>query len=110
MALNVAKVIHSTQALLATGFIFAIHFFNIHLRAEKFPADMSLMIGLVSEEEFLAERPEYFERLRREGKLDEMTATVPSKWRMRLVKLAGFAALAVGLALLAGIVFASLGG
>ena len=37
-------------------------------------------------------------------------ATVPSKWRMRLVKLAGFAALAVGLALLAGIVFASLGG
>ena len=70
VALNVAKVIHSTQALLATGFIFAIHFFNIHLRAEKFPADMSLLIGLVSEEEFLAERPEYFERLRREGKLE----------------------------------------
>ena len=34
VALNVAKVIHSTQALLATGFIFAIHFFNIHLRGE----------------------------------------------------------------------------
>ena len=64
VTLNVAKVIHSTQALLATGFIFAIHFFNIHLRPEKFPADMSLLIGLVSEEEFLAERPDYFERLR----------------------------------------------
>ncbi len=110
VTLNVAKVIHSTQALLATGFIFAIHFFNIHLRAEKFPADMSLLIGLVSEEEMLAERPDYFERLRREGALEQMRATVPSKWRLRLVKLAGFAALAVGLALLAGIIFASLGG
>jgi hypothetical protein len=39
-----------------------------------------------------------------------MRATVPSKWRLRLVKLAGFAALAVGLALLTGIIFASLGG
>ncbi len=110
VTLNVAKVIHSTQALLATGFIFAIHFFTIHLRAEKFPADMSLLVGLVSKEEMLAERPEYFERLKREGKLQDMEAIVPSKWKMRLVKLAGFLALAVGLALLAGIVFASLGG
>ncbi len=39
-----------------------------------------------------------------------MEATVPSKWRMRLVKLAGFAALAVGLALLAGIVYGNLNG
>ncbi len=110
VTLNVAKVIHSTQALLATGFIFAIHFFTIHLRAEKFPADMSLLIGLVSEEEMEDERPEYVERLRREGVLGEMRATVPSKWRLRLVKLAGFVALAVGLGLLVGMVVASLGG
>jgi hypothetical protein len=110
VTLNVAKVIHSTQALLATGFIFAIHFFTIHLRAEKFPADMSLLIGLVSEEEMLNERPDYFERLQRQGDLERLRATVPTKWRLRLVKLAGFVALAVGLALLAGIVFASLGG
>jgi cytochrome b subunit of formate dehydrogenase len=110
VTLNVAKVIHSTQALLATGFVFAIHFFSIHLRAEKFPADMSLLVGLVSEEEFLHERPEYFERLRREGKLEQLQATVPSSGRLWLVKLAGFAALAVGVALLAGIVVASLGG
>ncbi len=81
VTLNVAKVIHSTQALLATGFVFAIHFFSIHLRAEKFPADMSLLIGLVSEEEILHERPDYYERLRREGKLQGLRATVPSKWR-----------------------------
>ena len=52
IALNIAQVIHSTQALLATGFVFAIHFFNTHLRPDKFPADMSVMTGLVSEEEF----------------------------------------------------------
>lgn len=110
VTLNVAKVIHSTQALLATGFVFAIHFFSIHLRPEKFPADLSLLIGLVSEEEFLHERPDHFERLRREGLIEQSTATVPSKWRLRLIKLAGFAALAVGLALLAGIFVASLSG
>ena len=110
VTLNIAKVIHSTQALLATGFVFAIHFFSIHLRAEKFPADMSLLTGLVSEEEFQHERPDYYERLQREGRLDSLRATVPSKWRIRLVKLAGFVALAIGLALLIGIFLASLSG
>ena len=64
VSLNIAKVIHSTQALLATGFVFAIHFFNTHLRAEKFPADMSVLTGLVSEDEMREERPELMERLR----------------------------------------------
>ena len=30
--LNVATIIHSDEALLATGFIFTVHFFNTHLR------------------------------------------------------------------------------
>jgi hypothetical protein len=33
--LAVSKVIHSTQALLATGFVFAIHFFSTHFRPDK---------------------------------------------------------------------------
>ena len=49
--LNIAAVIHGKLALLATGFIFTIHFFNTHLRAEKFPMDISILTGLVSEEE-----------------------------------------------------------
>jgi hypothetical protein len=110
VTLNVAKVIHSTQALLATGFIFTIHFFTIHLRSEKFPADMSLLIGLVSEEEMLHERPDYFERLQRQGDLERLETITPSKWRLRIVKMLGFIALAVGLALLAGIIVASLNG
>jgi len=108
--LNIAKVIHSTQALLATGFVFAIHFFNTHFRAEKFPADMSVLTGLVSEEELQEERPDYLDRLRREGKLDELRAVVPSKKVLWLRMLGGYLALAVGLALLAGMVLAGLGG
>ena len=76
-ALNIAQVVHSTQALLATGFVFAIHFFNAHLRPDKFPGDMSVMTGLVSEEEFKDERPDYFQRLQREGKLEAMRTTSP---------------------------------
>jgi tripartite ATP-independent transporter DctP family solute receptor len=66
--LNIAKVIHSTQALLATGFVFAIHFFATHLRPEKFPMDMVMLTGMVSEEELQEERPEMLaERLAAAG-------------------------------------------
>ena len=71
---------------------------------------MSLLTGLVSEEEFQHERPDYYERLQREGRLDSLRATVPSKSRIRLVKLAGFVALAIGLALLDRNLLASLSG
>jgi cytochrome b subunit of formate dehydrogenase len=110
VTLNIAKVIHSTQALLATGFVFAIHFFNTHLRAEKFPADMSVLTGLVSEEEVQAERPAFFQRMLAEGKLEALRAPVPSRRRLWLVRLGGFAALVVGLGLLAGMVVAGIGG
>ena len=107
--LNIAKVIHSTQALLATGFVFSIHFFSTHLRPDKFPLDMSILTGLVSKEDMEEERPEYFERLQREGKLDAMQATVPSRGKLIMVALAGLLAFSIGLALLAGILIAILG-
>jgi cytochrome b subunit of formate dehydrogenase len=102
-ALNIAQVIHSTQALLATGFVFAIHFFNTHLRPEKFPADMSILTGLVSEEEMLHERPDLLARWQKEGAHDREHVTVPSRGTLWLIRLAGLTALAVGLALLAAI-------
>ena len=107
--LDIAKVIHSTQALLATGFVFAIHFFNTHFRPDRFPADMSVLTGLVSEEEFKEDRPEYFERLQREGKLDAMRTTSPGLFVLWCIRSFGFLALAVGLALLLGMIVASLG-
>ena len=104
--LNYAKVIHSTQALLATSFVFAIHFFNTHLRPDKFPMDLSMFAGLVSEEELREERPDYYERLRREGRLEEFQAVVPPRRFLRLVTFAGAIAVAIGLSLLVGIVVA----
>jgi len=109
-ALNIAKVIHSTQALLATGFVFAIHFFSTHFRAEKFPADLSMLVGLVSDEEMKEERPELLERLRREGKLDQLRTTVPSRGQIRLRMTAGLLVLAGGLSLLALMIVAGFQG
>ena len=43
--INVATIIHSDEALLATGFIFTVHFFNTHLRPEKFPMDTTVFTG-----------------------------------------------------------------
>ena len=105
-ALNVAKIVHSEEALLATSFIFAIHFFGTHLRPEKFPMDMAILSGVVSEEELREERPEFYERMRREGKLDELNAAVPSHGALMLITVGGFLAVAVGLGLLVGILLA----
>ena len=105
-ALNVAKVIHSEEALLATGFIFTIHFFNTHLRAEKFPMDMSMLTGLVSEEELKDERPELVDRLSQTGDLERFRTKTPSRMILVLNMIGGFIAVAIGLALLVGIVAA----
>ena len=109
-ALNVAKVIHSEEALLATGFVFAIHFFNTHLRADKFPLDLAMLAGLVTEEELREERPELLQRLEREGKLEQYRAVTPSARTLWLTRLGGFIALGIGLALLLGILVAAMGG
>jgi cytochrome b subunit of formate dehydrogenase len=109
-AVNIAHVIHSTLALLATGFVFAIHFFSTHLRAEKFPADMSIFSGMTSEEELEEERPEYLQRMRQEGKLEELRVTVPSRGRLWTLRLLGLLALGAGIALLLGMIVASVGG
>jgi cytochrome b subunit of formate dehydrogenase len=100
---NVAKVIHSEEALLATGFIFTIHFFNTHLRAEKFPMDMSMLTGMVSPEEMEEERPELLRRLRTSGHLEQYLTKTPSRATLLWTMLGGFIAVAIGLALLVGI-------
>ncbi|MBT8087427.1 MAG: hypothetical protein KJO46_05300, partial [Gammaproteobacteria bacterium] len=55
--LNAAHVIHSDEALLATGFIFFYHFFHTHLRPESFPMDLVVFLGKMPLERFKAERP-----------------------------------------------------
>jgi len=107
--LNVAQVVHSELAVLLASFLFIVHFFHAHFRPEKFPMDLSVLTGLVSEEHLRKHRPAYIERLRRSGKLDELRRRAPSSKRLRLVLVAGFLVFSLGLCLLALILLASLG-
>jgi len=77
---NIATVVHGEEALLAVGFIFTIHFFNGHLRPEKFPMDSVIFTGRVTVQEMEEERPEEFERLRRAGRLDELASAAAPRW------------------------------
>jgi predicted CXXCH cytochrome family protein len=70
--ITLADTIHKEEALLATAFIFFVHFFNTHLRAEKFPMDISVYTGYISDKEFMHERPVQWERLKESGKLDDL--------------------------------------
>jgi cytochrome b subunit of formate dehydrogenase len=107
-AVNIAKVVHSTLALLATGFVFAIHFFGTHFRPDKFPMDVSVLTGLVSEEEMRHERPEMLARLEAEGRLEELRLVAPSRAKLCGVRTFGAIALLIGLAALAGIIWSLL--
>ncbi len=105
---NVATIVHGDEALLALGFIFTIHFFNVHLRPGKFPVDLVIFTGRARAEYFEEEHPLEYERNVREGRLDALAAEPPSRatylWSMGL----GFAALAVGVFLIVLVLYALL--
>jgi cytochrome b subunit of formate dehydrogenase len=103
---NIALLVHGEEALLAVGFIFTIHFFNGHLRPEKFPMDMVIFTGSVPESELRHERPAEHERLRRTGGLDRLDVGAPSERAWRVGRLVGTTAVTVGLTLVALIMYA----
>ncbi|UCG32030.1 MAG: cytochrome c3 family protein [Phycisphaerales bacterium] len=105
---NVAMIVHGYEALLAVGFIFTMHFFNAHLRVEKFPTDTVIFSGLLSEAEMRAERPLQFERLQREGELDELLRTPRPRWRKTAARIVGVTLLLAGSTLIVLIVWAGL--
>jgi cytochrome b subunit of formate dehydrogenase len=100
---NVATVIHSEEALLATGFIFTFHFYHNHLRLENFPMDTSIFTGKLSLERLKDERPAEYERLVAENRLDEVLTDAPPTEVRRNSKLFGFIALTIGLLLIVAI-------
>ena len=107
---NIALLVHGEEALMAVGFIFTIHFFNGHLRPEKFPMDMVIFTGHVSEDELRHERPGEYERLVRTGELDQLRATAPSHRAWTVGRVIGTTAVAVGLTLVGLIIYALLHG
>jgi len=104
-AVNVATIIHSDEALLAAGFIFTIHFFNTHFRADKFPMDPVIFTGRVRLDEFQHERPREYEQLVEAGELDAHLTDAPAPTSVRLAHVFGLLALTVGLVLVGLIVY-----
>jgi cytochrome b subunit of formate dehydrogenase len=105
---NIALLVHGEEALLAVGFIFTIHFFNGHLRPEKFPMDLVIFTGRVTEEELRHERPAEYDRLVESGELAEMTVRPPTPSTVVIGRVVGSIAVATGLFLVVLIVFAVL--
>ncbi len=97
---TLASTIHKEEALLATAFIFLVHFFNTHMRAEKFPMDVCVYTGIISEEEMKEERPEQWELLQEQGRLDELRCEAKSTVSVLIAYLWGSLALAIGIFLL----------
>ncbi|HLP07044.1 MAG TPA: hypothetical protein VK178_02695 [Opitutaceae bacterium] len=97
---NVATIVHSDEALLATGFIFTIHFFNTHFRPEKFPMDFVIFNGEVTEEEMVHERADQWKRYQELGIAHEFEVTKPSPlaWDLAL-RLFGLLAVLTGVVL-----------
>ncbi len=101
--INVAHIIHSEEALLATAFIFTVHFFNTHLRPGAFPMNEVIFTGRVTEEQFREERPLELESL---SAVEYQAKLVPplTKWRKRIAFIAGYTFLTIGFLLLTVII------
>jgi len=104
--INVATVIHSDEALLAVGFIFTVHFFNTHLRPEKFPMDLVIFTGRMPVEEFKEDKPAEYQALVREGKLESCLVDPYPPIVIRAIRIFGWSALAVGFSIVLWILYA----
>ena len=105
-ALNVSLLIHSEEALLAVWYIFAIHFFNAHLRPGKFPMDLVIFTGRESLREMAIDRPSEYSRVLETGDLEEVAKPEPPRWLKNFGRLVGTTAVAIGFALFALTVYA----
>ncbi len=106
IALNVALLVHSEEALLATGFIFIFHFFHNHLRPEKFPIDVSILTGRVPLDRFKEERPLQYQQLVDEGRLEQSIVPAPSPFMTAISVLFGSAVVITGITLILLVIFA----
>jgi cytochrome b subunit of formate dehydrogenase/rhodanese-related sulfurtransferase len=105
--LNLAAIVHSDEALLATGFIFAVHFFNTHFRADRFPMDTVIFSGFITEEEMKIERVNWYNRLKNSGKFESLLIYDNNfDSYKKFAKLIGFIMLFTGLILLFLIIYA----
>ena len=104
--LNVATIIHSDEALLAVGFIFTVHFYNTHLRPEKFPMDIVVFTGRMPLEEFKRDKPAEYEALVKAGTLERYLVPPQPEIVVRAIRIFGWCALTVGFSIVVWIIYA----
>lgn len=110
---NVATVFHGYEALIAAGFIFVVHFFNVHLRPDKFPLDAVMFHGRATHAYMEEEHPALLAEIdlspdapvAHKAVLDAK-APPPSSLQTLLGAILGFFALAVGILCIGLIVWA----
>ncbi len=106
--LNVATIIHSDEALLATGFIFTVHFFNTHLRPEKFPMDIVIFTGRMSVEELKEDKPAEYEALVKSGELEKFLVEPYPAIVIKGIRFFAWTALSIGFLMVVWIIYAML--
>ena len=99
VAVNMSVFIHGIEASLAICFIAFIHFYNAHLRRSKFPMDMVIVTGSISESEFEEERPAEYERLKQDNALFSRQAPPASPRLVKYGRAAGLILMALLMAL-----------
>ena len=104
--LNVATIIHSDEALLAVGFIFTVHFYNTHLRPEKFPMDIVVFTGRMPLEEFKRDKPAEYQALVKAGTLEQYLVPPQPEIVVRAIRIFGWCALTVGFSIVVWIIYA----
>ena len=106
--INVATVIHSDEALLATGFIFTVHFFNTHLRPEKFPMDTTIFTGHMPLAELKRDKPLEYEALVASGRLEQSMEEPQPEIVVRTIRAFAWIALSIGFSIVVWIIYAML--
>jgi cytochrome b subunit of formate dehydrogenase/uncharacterized protein with PIN domain len=104
--INVATIVHSDEALLAAGFIFTVHFFNTHLRPEKFPMDLVIFTGGLTEEELKMDKPEEYEYLLKNKLLEKYKMEPLPPYRIKRIKIFASIALFIGFFIILWIIYA----
>ncbi len=105
---NIATIVHGEEALLAVGFIFTIHFFNGHLRPEKFPMDLVIFTGRLPEHELKDERPVEYARLVDQGRLNAIKAATPSHEAVLFSRILGSIGLVLGVITIVPIIYSAI--
>ncbi len=99
-SLNIAALLHRAEAILAAAYIFIVHFFIGHLRPSSFPMNEAMFSGSAPLDEAIEEKPDWVDRLKREGRLEAVGKADPVLWYRVLYFVFGYTVLVFGVYLM----------